>query len=56
MGHGRGLDPFFLLRLLGQAIRASVETVKIVNSLPAEVATAVNGAKAGRDATPRGEA
>ena len=29
-------DPEYIVRLVGQVIRVSVETVKIVNSLPAE--------------------
>jgi len=29
-------DPEYIVKLVGQAVRVSVETVKIVNALPAE--------------------
>ena len=32
----RADDPQYIVRLIGQVIRVSLETVKIVNSLPAE--------------------
>ncbi len=32
----RADDPEYIVRLVGQVVRVSVETVKIVNSLPAE--------------------
>ena len=34
----RGDDPEYIVRLVGQVIRVSVETVKIVNGLPVEYA------------------
>ena len=38
----RADDPEYIVRLVGQVVRVSVETVKIVRGLPAEFETAAS--------------
>lgn len=40
-------DEQYIVRLVGQVVRVSVETVRIVNGLPAEYADAADAAAAG---------
>jgi predicted helicase len=46
-------DPQYIVRLVGQVIRVSLETVKIVNGLPAEFEPAAGEAGASGKCVPR---